>query len=299
MPLCIVEGKTIESSSSSSSSPQSTGTGGGLGSLDAEEFIEEEDEEHSNNKEEEDDYAMESYGADPDHDEDQLGESTLSVSLDFHHMMSTVAPTPLVHPPSTKSQGTASTSGSGSSSFKDKKTSNSNSSSNSSSATAVVTSSLPLLPSTTQNQTSAIIRSRSSDSLPSVTADSASVISQGSYSHHSRVTEGGHLVPIARKVHTLAPLPDVLPSSIHSGFPRSNLTTIADETRHMNNPATTMTQNQQCTFCLKRYPINEISAHIKTCDLRKEECPNMCGKKILFLKMHQHLKECTTSSNNN
>lgn len=103
-------------------------------------------------------------------------------------------------------------------------------------------------------------KSRSNESLPSL-AESA----------HS----SGQAGVLKKKVHNLAP--------IHGTT--STLNTLY-------TPPTQNTNSQQCTFCMKRIPISDFMAHAKTCDLRYEECPNKCGLKIIFLKMHQHLKVC-------
>ena len=83
---------------------------------------------------------------------------------------------------------------------------------------------------------------------------------------------------LKKKVHNLAPIQGAAPAL-----------------NSMYTPPTQNTSSQQCAFCMKRIPLIDYANHAKTCDLRYEECPNKCGMKIIFLKMHQHLKVCSKS----
>ena len=59
-----------------------------------------------------------------------------------------------------------------------------------------------------------------------------------------------------------------------------------------NAPVPKMTGSSQCTFCLKKIINSEMSAHLKVCTLRYENC-EVCGVKIRYIKMEHHLKyEC-------
>jgi len=54
----------------------------------------------------------------------------------------------------------------------------------------------------------------------------------------------------------------------------------------------------QCTFCLRRMPVEDVRTHMKSCELRTELCKYGCRSKVLVIKMDKHLDICAKNPEN-
>lgn len=67
------------------------------------------------------------------------------------------------------------------------------------------------------------------------------------------------------------------------------------------NPSSTRHHHEdtaQCTFCLRRFNIEELKSHLKVCELRTELCKYGCRSRIMASKMEKHLEICPNNPNN-
>jgi hypothetical protein len=71
-------------------------------------------------------------------------------------------------------------------------------------------------------------------------------------------------------------------------------------TSHSNPPPSRQHQEDtaQCTFCLRRFNIEELKHHLKTCELRTELCQFGCRSRIMASKMEKHHEICPNNPNN-